>query len=152
MELADQYTLKFVALLLIFAVAVAGGLAALGAQRSERRDVLFSLGSALAAGIFLGAGLIHLLPDGLEALTRYFGGLDFPLGFLIATLGFLLVLYFEMVYLAGRHGPDTASGPGRHRLCACRHPIDSLDPCRRGARHRGHAGRLGRDLSRHHRS
>jgi len=43
-------------------------LGALGAHRSERREVLFSLGSALAAGIFLGAGLIHLLPDGIAAL------------------------------------------------------------------------------------
>ena len=111
MDLADQYTFKFVALVLIFAVGVAGGLAALGAQQSERREVLFSLGSALAAGIFLGAGLIHLLPDGLEALTSYFGELNFPLGFLIAALGFLLVVYIEMVYLAGKHGPDDDASP-----------------------------------------
>jgi hypothetical protein len=111
MDLADRYTFKFVALVVIFAVGVAGGLAALGAQRSERREVLFSLGSALAAGIFLGAGLIHLLPDGLEALTSYFGELNFPLGFLIAALGFLLVVYIEMVYLAGQHGPEDDAGP-----------------------------------------
>jgi zinc transporter 1/2/3 len=111
MDLADQYTFTFVALVLIFAVGVAGGLGALGAQRSERREVLFSLGSALAAGIFLGAGLIHLLPDGIEALTDYFRTLDFPLGFLIAALGFLLVVYIEMVYLAGKHGPHDDAGP-----------------------------------------
>jgi solute carrier family 39 (zinc transporter), member 1/2/3 len=111
MDLSNQYTLKFVALVLIFAVGVVGGLGALGAHRSERREVLFSLGSALAAGIFLGAGLIHLLPDGIEALASYFGVLNFPLAFLIAALGFLLVVYIEMVYLAGKHGPDDALGP-----------------------------------------
>jgi solute carrier family 39 (zinc transporter), member 1/2/3 len=111
MDLSNQYTLKFVALVLIFVVGVAGGLGALGAHRSERREALFSLGSALAAGIFLGAGLIHLLPDGIEALTSYFGVLNFPLGFLIAALGFLLVVYVEMVYLAGKHGPDDDAGP-----------------------------------------
>lgn len=91
MSLAEPHSLKLVALVLIFAVGFFGGLAAFGAQKSERREILFSLGSALAAGIFLGAGLIHLLPDGIEALASYFGSLDFPLGFLIATLGFLLV-------------------------------------------------------------
>jgi zinc transporter 1/2/3 len=111
MSLADQYTLKFIALVLIFATGVAGGFGALGAQRSEQREVLFSLGSALAAGIFLGAGLIHLLPDGIEALASYFGELDFPLGYVIAVVGFLMVLYVELVYLAGRHGLEDADGP-----------------------------------------
>jgi len=103
MVLSEQYALKLAALLPIFAVGVAGGYAAFGAQQSERREILFAQGSAFAAGIFLGAGLIHLLPDGIEALTGYFGALDFPLGFFIATLGFLVVVYIEMVYLAGRH-------------------------------------------------
>jgi zinc transporter 1/2/3 len=111
--LSEQYTLKLIALVLIFAVGLAGGLAALGAQRSKRRELLFSLGSALAAGIFLGAGLIHLLPDGVEALASYFTAVNFPVGYLIATLGFLLVVYIEMVYLAGRHDPvSSPDGPG----------------------------------------
>jgi zinc transporter 1/2/3 len=109
--LTDQYMVKLIAIEVIFAVGMVGGLAAIGAQRSERREILFSFGSAFAAGIFLGAGLIHLLPDGIEALVGYFSELDFPLGFLIATLGFLLVTYIEMVYLAGQHGPDTDAGP-----------------------------------------
>jgi len=112
MPFADQYTLKFIALVLVFATGVAGGLGALGAQRSEQREILFSLGSALAAGIFLGAGLIHLLPDGIEALAGYFGDMDFPLGYVIAVLGFLVVLYIELVYLASRHGLEGAEdGP-----------------------------------------
>lgn len=112
MSLTDQYTLKFIALVVIFAVGVAGGFGALGAQRSEKREILFSLGSALAAGIFLGAGMIHLLPDGIEALTSYFGELDFPLGYAITVLGFLIVLYVELVYLAGRKGLEGAEdGP-----------------------------------------
>jgi zinc transporter 1/2/3 len=110
--LSEQYILKLVALVLIFAVGLAGGLAALGAQRSERRELLFSLGSALAAGIFLGAGLIHLLPDGIEALSSYFTAVNFPIGYLIATLGFLLVVYIEMVYMAGRHDSVATQGPG----------------------------------------
>ena len=57
-----------------------------------------------------------MLPDGLEALTSYFGELNFPLGFLIAALGFLLVVYIEMVYLAGKHGPDDDAGSRCHRL------------------------------------
>lgn len=112
MSLTDPYTLKFIALVLIFATAVAGGFGALGAQRSEKREILFSLGSALAAGIFLGAGLIHLLPDGIEALEGYFGDIDFPLGYVIAVLGFLLVLYVELVYLARRRDfAGAAEGP-----------------------------------------
>jgi len=108
--LTDQYLLKLVFIVVIFAIGMAGGLAAIGAQHSARRELLFSVGSAFAAGIFLGAGLIHLLPDGIEALAGVVTGVDFPLGFLIAALGFLLVTYIEMVYLAGRHGPRTEGG------------------------------------------
>jgi hypothetical protein len=85
MAFADQYTLRFVALLLIFAVGVARGLAALGAQRSERREILFSLGRPLPPASSSAPVLSIFCP---EALTSYLGVLKFPLGFLIAALGF----------------------------------------------------------------
>jgi zinc transporter 1/2/3 len=45
------------------------------------------------------------------ALGSYFGDLDFPLGYVIAVLGFLAVLYVELVYLAGRRSLEDADDP-----------------------------------------
>lgn len=108
----DTATFKLVAIGLIFLVGMAGGLAALGAARSRAGEIFLALGSALAAGVFLGAALVHLLPDSNEALTGYFAGLVFPLSFLLTAVGFLFILYLEKILLGGRHDHD-APQPGR---------------------------------------
>lgn len=61
----------------------------------------FSLGNAFAGGIFLGAGLIHMLPDAQQGFRAFFGSYNFPWVSLICACGFLLVLFLEKVFTSG---------------------------------------------------
>ena len=120
---------NIVALVVIFAVGMAGGLVALGARGTGRAELPFSIGGVFAGGIFLGAGLIHLLPDSIKALTGYFADSDFPIGYLIAAIGFLTVPFIgeilfreahERASQVGEKGVDDAlapaSGPSAYAL------------------------------------
>ncbi len=95
--------LKVAGLVVIFAVGMAGGLVALGSRRNGRTEMAFSIGATLAGGIFLGAGLMHMLPDSVVALNDYFAGVDFPIGYLIAAVGFLAVLFIEEILFGEAH-------------------------------------------------
>ena len=59
----DLLALKVVAIVAIFLTGVAGGLLPHQIEKSRHGQLYLSLGSALAGGVFLGAGLIHMLPD-----------------------------------------------------------------------------------------
>ncbi len=79
--------------------------AASGAESSR----WFDWGSAFAAGVFLGAGLIHMLPDATEAWTR--SGWDYPLAFVLAAAAIVAMLLVEHVLPAddahhGLHAPS----------------------------------------------
>jgi len=53
----------------------------------------FPIGESLACGVFLGAGLIHMLGDSAQAFIRE--GYDYPFAFLIAGGSFLGLLLLE---------------------------------------------------------
>ena len=55
----------------------------------------FPVGEALASGIFLGAGLIHMLGDASGDFSRL--GYEYPVAFLLAGSVFLLLLWFEHI-------------------------------------------------------
>jgi len=82
-------------------------------HRKKRRwcamdiDRFLSLGNMLGAGIFLGGGLLHLLPESSEMLLEQqegWGGPDFvaefPIAFLLCGLGFYTILCVEEVTVA----------------------------------------------------
>ncbi len=103
-------TLKAVSAFAIIAVGVIGGAIPIVARRWEGSRKLFSRGNAFAGGIFLGAGLIHLLPDGTEKLE---GVSDYPLAGLLAALSLALLLLIDRVLfthddLAGSAGSTAA--------------------------------------------
>lgn len=109
----DDHSFKIIALALIFVVGMAGGMFALSARHDGSADFAFSMGSVFAGGIFLGAGLIHLLPDGIRALNFYFVDVEFPVGYLVAAVGFLAVLFIEEILFGDIHigdGPDGRAG------------------------------------------
>ncbi len=91
--------LKLISLAVIFLTGLTGGWASLRLEDSARREALFSLGSAMAAGIFLGAGLIHMLPDAADGFQELLPRLSYPLAFLLSTCGFLIILLLEKVLL-----------------------------------------------------
>ena len=95
---------------LIFATGLAGGAWAMraGASTSSRGELVIRMGAAMAGGVFLGAGLIHMLGDASDNLGRAFPDLNFPLAFAIATLGFVVVLLVERVVF---RAASAATGP-----------------------------------------
>jgi zinc transporter ZupT len=64
---------------------------------------IFSLGNMLSGGIFLGGGLIHLLPEGVEALAEITENAEsailrnFPHGYFLCALGFLVIILIEEI-------------------------------------------------------
>jgi zinc transporter 1/2/3 len=98
----DLVTLKAVAVVAIFAVGVLGGLLPTWFASSKRSDLLLSLGNAMAGGVFLGAGLVHMLPDSAAAFAEVRPGAEYPRYAVVAGLGFLLILSIERVLVA-RH-------------------------------------------------
>lgn len=88
-------TVKLLAMFLVFITAlIAGGYPLIQKIRGSSLSE-FPIGEALACGIFLGAGLIHMLGDASGDFTSL--GFNYPLAFLLAGAVFLLLLLFEHI-------------------------------------------------------
>lgn len=96
----DSLVVKIIAGLAILAIAVIGGAIPILVARRQASFRYLSLGNALAGGIFLGVGFVHLLPEADEALRRVS---DYPLAPLLAALGVGLLLLVDRVVLESRH-------------------------------------------------
>ncbi len=94
----NDTTFKLISIISVLLVGAIGGLFSvkLSASRNSRR--LFSLGNAFAAGVFLAAGLLHMLPDANEGFNALS---DFPWAYLGCAIGFIMILFLERVVLAG---------------------------------------------------
>ncbi|OQR82724.1 Zinc (Zn2)-Iron (Fe2) Permease (ZIP) Family [Achlya hypogyna] len=86
----------------IWALALGGGIVPLYYLQPKGR--VHSLLNMCAAGVFLGAALVHLLPDALQsrALARLGCSADdkgpcFPFPFFFCGMGFLLILFIEVL-------------------------------------------------------
>ncbi|KNC51990.1 zinc transporter ZIP1 [Thecamonas trahens ATCC 50062] len=95
---------KLYALMLVFGVAMAGGLMAIRLQAYKHKDLVMELGNSLAGGIFLAAGMVHMLPEATAALYDAFP--DLPVAPALCLAGMLLPLWVENVLMAspGSHG------------------------------------------------
>ena len=96
----------------ILAVGVIGGIIPLLAARHHASRRFLSLGNALAGGIFLGAGFIHLLPEADEALE---GVAEYPLAALLAAVGVVVLLLIERVLFETNRGVGAEQGGGTHQ-------------------------------------
>lgn len=92
--------IKALAALAILIVGVAGGAIPLLAARHHASHRVLSLGNALAGGIFLGAGFLHLLPEASEALGEV---VEYPLAPLLAAVGVCMLLLIDRVVLETIH-------------------------------------------------
>ena len=102
--------MKVIAALATLAIGIAGGIVPLLAARRQASRRFLSLGNALAGGIFLGAGFIHLLPEAAEALEDV---VDYPLAALLAAFGVGVLLLIDRVLFESTRGQgsDRAVGP-----------------------------------------
>jgi len=88
------FEFKIIAIIVIFLVGVSSGLFPLRFAVSKGEKLLFSLGNSLAGGIFLGAALLHLLPD---AVAHFEGVFEYPLEMLLAAFSLGILLFLEKV-------------------------------------------------------
>ncbi|MEA2078057.1 MAG: ZIP family metal transporter [Candidatus Marinimicrobia bacterium] len=99
----DIFFLKLFSLLIIFTVGLFAGIAPTRRSLSQQGERKLIWGNAFAGGVFLGAGLLHMLPDAVENFNTFAGDIDFPFPALICGIGFLFVLLLEKVNSGGHH-------------------------------------------------
>ena len=87
--------LKFFYAFSILLSAIIAGLVPFKTTQTESQKQVFPTLQALAAGIFLGVGLIHMLSDANAEFTELWPNIEYPLAFLLAGIVFLLLLYLE---------------------------------------------------------
>jgi zinc transporter 1/2/3 len=116
-----------VKLVLLFAILVAGAAGAIfpllrrGTERSER---ILGWGNSFAAGIFLAAGLIHMLPDADRIWTSL--GWHYPMAFAFATAGFAILLLVEHVLLPESAHQEVHAPSGERFVHSGGHHHDAL--------------------------
>lgn len=86
---------KLTSALLIFFVALLAGIYPFIRRFRSHQAGTFPIGESLAAGIFLGAGLIHMLGGAAQAFA--IRGVTYPLPSLLAGIVFLVLLFFEHI-------------------------------------------------------
>ncbi|EFJ49683.1 hypothetical protein VOLCADRAFT_89649 [Volvox carteri f. nagariensis] len=103
-------SLKGLVALVLFLEAVAGMYLPLLLQRLQSPQWWLSLLNCFSGGIFLSAGIIHLLPhcaEAQEALGPIGPGGDYPLYLVLVVVGYCVVFYVERV-LFDVHGEGHA--------------------------------------------
>ena len=89
--------IKLGLLLAILSAGAAGGALPLLRRGSVQSDRILGWGNSFAAGVFLAAGLVHMLPDADEIWTGL--GWSYPMAFALAGFAFAFMLLVEHVLL-----------------------------------------------------
>lgn len=87
--------IKLVLLVAVLAAGALGGAIPLRRASGGAASRGLAWGNAFAAGVFLGVGFLHMLPDAAESWERL--GFDYPLGPGLAALAILGMLLIEHV-------------------------------------------------------
>lgn len=87
--------LKYVAAVLVLLAGIAGGAFAVRLRDSESGNWAARLANAFAGGVFLGAALMHMLPDARDNFDSVLADMQYPYYTLVAALSFLLVLLLD---------------------------------------------------------
>ena len=119
--------LKIGLLFVIFFEALFGGLLPLAIVKSlPKMTGVISLMNAFSGGIFLTAGLVHILPHVVEVGEKKEYGGKYPLSYTLVVLGYMLVFFVERVLFHthshsemdyeghGAHGHGHGHGHGAH--------------------------------------
>lgn len=99
-------TIKLLAVVLIFCVGIFGGMLARRLAHAPQADLWLARGNCFAGGVFLGAGLIHLLPDSAADFSAALPKIDYPLASLCAALAVAGMLMLDEV---SAHGGASAA-------------------------------------------
>lgn len=93
----DLVTFKVSAAVAIFLVALAGAFLARRLTERSSDGVALSIANCFAGGVFLAAGLIHVLPDAQSQLATVFPTMDYPLYGLLATASLALMVIIDQI-------------------------------------------------------
>lgn len=99
--------LKFTLTLVVIAISLIAGRVALQTRPRQALRPALEVGEAFAAGVFLGAGLIHMLGDADSAFVTQ--GVDFPFAPMICGVVMLILLWIEHL---GQKRTGEAAQPG----------------------------------------
>ncbi|WP_115707977.1 ZIP family metal transporter [Legionella sainthelensi] len=77
----------------IFIVILMAGWYPFRKRIKDDKHIDFPIGETLATGVFLGAGLLHMLPDANALFIKM--GYNYPFAFIITGTVFLIFLWFE---------------------------------------------------------
>jgi zinc transporter ZupT len=86
-------TFKLLTALAIFVVTLSAGWMPFIKRINTGRGIDFPIGEALASGVFLGVGLLHMLSDASKGFGA--SGYDYPFAPLLAGAMFLFLLWLE---------------------------------------------------------
>ena len=89
----DLLATKLFAAIIVWCVTLSSGWLPLKRHTKGPIKSSFPIGEALACGVFLGAGLIHLLADSVRGFSVL--QVNYPWAFFLAGAMFLLLLFFE---------------------------------------------------------
>lgn len=90
-----MFSIKLISLLAILLISLASGFYPFYKKFKLHATWDFAIGESLACGVFLGAGLIHMLGDASQGFTAI--GYHYPFALLIAGITFLLLLLLEHI-------------------------------------------------------
>jgi zinc transporter 1/2/3 len=102
--------IKLALLVAILFVGAAGAALPLLRRGAVSSDRLLGLGNAFAAGVFLAAGLVHMIPEADRTWSDL--GQHSPLAFILAALAFALMLLVEHVLLPEHAHEEVHAPPG----------------------------------------
>jgi zinc transporter 1/2/3 len=91
----NQFNFKLLAALLILLITVIAGFIPFHKKHIAKINTDFPIGEAFACGVFLGAGLLHMLGDAANDFLQL--GYHYPFAFLLAGTMFLALLLLEHV-------------------------------------------------------
>lgn len=86
-------SVKLLSALVILIIAILAGAYPFMKRIKTEKGFDFPIGEALASGVFLGAGLLHMLSDAAIGFGEL--GCEYPFAFLIAGMMFLFLLWLE---------------------------------------------------------
>lgn len=99
------FIFKLAAAVVIFLIAIISGLWPFFHKKKKpsfsQNALDFPTGESFASGIFLGAGLLHMLPGAANAFVK--AGYAYPFPFLIAASVFLMLLLLEHISVSLQH-------------------------------------------------
>lgn len=95
----DLFQFKILAAVVIFGMAIIGGMPPVLVGKTERNTRFFFYGESFAKGIFLGAGLLHLLPESRDLYYQLMPHMEYPVMALLCALTIAAMLLLEKAAL-----------------------------------------------------